>query len=311
MKIKAMHKQIFTWVFAAILVVGISGVGAQSLQDHQQQEMVDEISALYIDEYVDTSFENLSKAYWAIGKFDMSNDVAVDNFLLINECETYLRFFQRDFEWKQVRDDARKSILRDMAGFPRKFQAVLPVRLGRYDFDNHYFELADDSKITNMTRIDLMTNSFVNHVCGADGEIQGYPRNILLVLTYPFALERVKVTPDIARLYIDETQRIMDGLPLHERHRYQRIAYLRLKVTLNRFVSETRLDVSYLRAVVHATLDDWELYADAALQKPLYINDLQRANFDKNQAHQKMIQRKIDSLDRSEDPLEYQLPDLQ
>ena len=85
------------------------------------------------DQYLPTTLENLAKLYWAVGKFTVDDDVAVDNYLRITECPIVLQYFHNDFEWQKIREATRQNLLSHMAGFPRHFEIVEEISLGDYD----------------------------------------------------------------------------------------------------------------------------------------------------------------------------------
>lgn len=257
------------------------------------------------DEYLPTSFENLSQLYWAVGMHDLQDDLAIDNYLMINECEMYLRYYHSDFEWERIQDAARESITANMANFPRKFEAILPIQFDRYDMEREVFELKEDSVINSMVRVELLTNS-IGSVCDKRGEIQGYPRNIILVLNRPFSLSEVPVRRDIAELYLREARQRFDRLPLNIQQRaYERTAFLRLKVTMQRFHDVVSSRSGYLRAVIYGQVDGWEVYADEHKERPLYMRDASEGS-----ARQRYTQQLLERIEQARQRGQQRHPEL-
>jgi hypothetical protein len=220
------------------------------------------------DEYVDPDFENLSHAYWAIGKFLETNNKAVDNFLLINECDLYQKYYYNEFEWAKLRDAARLHIRRNLATFPTTFEILVPIHLGQYDTSKEQFEIMPDSQMSATRRIDALVNSASGGICGITGEIDGYPRNIIVVLSRPFALLNLPVKREIANDFIDNA--FEDHNPNQVNKLRMRTAYLRLKIRLSQYKETVYMQQGGLRAVVMATLEGVEVYGDKKRTKLLY-----------------------------------------
>lgn len=225
------------------------------------------------DGYVKPTVPNLSKLYWTIGKMDINNDVHIDNYLRINECELYLRFYHNDFEWEQIRDATRVHIQDSLATFPTTFEITNAISVGRYNEDDQTFDVAADSQISGLRRLDFTMNRIVDKGnCGNPGFIEGYPANMVIIMNRPLTLDKIPVKPQLAKLYIEESKRQFESLPpKYQIKIYERLAYLRLKIRVLQY-KETAASISGdLRAVVFGRLEGYEIYADSELLKPLYI----------------------------------------
>lgn len=228
------------------------------------------------DDYVNPDYNNLSKLMWAMGALSLSDNQAIDNYLLINECELYTRFYHNDLEWEKIREAARQYISSHMSTFPTKFEVIVPIYLGRYDTEKNVFEIKDDSRMINMRRLDLGLN-YRNEVCsGISGEIKGYSRNIILTLGRPFSLTRIPVSREIAELYIEEARAEYENMPAKlQMQYYERLAYLRAKIRISSFKEMIAGRQGEPQAVVFGHLDGIEIYADPEKQKLLYREDKQ------------------------------------
>jgi hypothetical protein len=225
------------------------------------------------DDYVITSYDNLAKLYWALGMLKPDDQRAIDNFLLITECDLYQRFYHNDFEWIKIREATLNKIKKETPQYPMKFEIIIPIEFGRYDVDKQEFEVTPKTKIIDMRKLDFSHNPIIRPVCGVPGEIYGYPHNIIVALNRAFTLERVPVDPEIAELYIDETRDMNSLLPVNvQMPSYRRQAFLRLKVHITKY-KETVYSISGdLRAVLFASIDGVEVYADSHKMKPMYMS---------------------------------------
>ena len=224
------------------------------------------------DEYIEPSFQNLSKMYWAIGKLDIKDDDAIDNYLLINECDLYLQYYNNDFAWQNIREVTRDHILKSMGQISTKFELLAPIILGRYDVENEEFGVERDSQLMAVRNIDFNSDDYgYNFTCTEAGEIKDYPLNLIVILNRPLTLEKVPVKKELAELYLNETQIPYDSLSKQERiSKYKRTAYIRLKIRITQYKGTTVGPSGSLKAVVFGNLEGYEVYADSAKLKPLY-----------------------------------------
>lgn len=235
------------------------------------------------EEYHLTTFRNLSQLYWKIGMHSINDNMAIDNYMRINECPIYLDYYQNEFEWRRIRDAARKSIKQKIENdeFPQRFEIIRPIYLGKYNYEDEYFELKNSSKMNNITRVEVVTNT-VQEICGRKREIEGYPVNIILILSPPLELTKLPVERELAKLYLDRVLRDYEALPDNVKKRYKDIrpAYLRLKVKILQYKETihvgTRTDpAGNERAVVFGHLEGFEVYADEELEMPLFYKKVE------------------------------------
>ena len=62
------------------------------------------------DGYHDTSVENLSKLYWALGMLDEKNDMSVEQYLFINECDMFNKFSSDPEQWASLKEATRRML---------------------------------------------------------------------------------------------------------------------------------------------------------------------------------------------------------
>lgn len=257
------------------------GSGKKSKRPHAPNEVDDFSSGAPIDivemkysesdEYIDPNRQNMSKLMWQMGILDLSDNVAIDNYLLINECELYLRFYNNDIEWEKIREATREHLNNNMMKFSTKFEILVPISLNRYNPEKQYFELEEESKMINVRRLDINMNNR-RQACNEKGkEIRGYPRNIILTLNRPFSFTRVPVSKALAELYIEEARIQYENVPLKlQNEYYERMAFLRAKVNITSFKEAIQGRHGEMQAVVIGQLDGVEIYADVEKQKLMY-----------------------------------------
>lgn len=229
------------------------------------------------DEFIDPNMQNLSKLMWRLGVLDLSDNTAVDNYMMINECELYERYYKNDIEWEKVRAAARQSLNDSIVTFPTKFEIVVPIALGRYNTERQYFEIQSVSKMTNVRRLDInMGNN--TQVCreGAGNSIRGYPRNIILMLNRPFSFTRLPVGRQLAQMYIEDANNNQISLQTIKQANvfYDRPAFMRAKVTIVSLKEMVQgVQSGGPVAILIGQLEGVEIYADVSMQKLLYRED--------------------------------------
>jgi hypothetical protein len=223
------------------------------------------------DIYLKTTVQNLSKLYWALGMMDIKDDELIEQYLFINECETYSKYLHNDFEWTKIKQATRKMLGKNMAVFPTRYEIMQPISVGRYDQEKQQFELLPNSVMNNVKRLDVSPNLGVP-ICRTNDDIKNYPRNLILVLLRPFTLKTIPVSPELAELYISSTQLEYVNVPSSiSIYSYKREAFLRLKVRFVQYLETIDYRGTW-RAVVVGSLEGYEIFADREKTKLLYAN---------------------------------------
>ena len=215
------------------------------------------------DGYVVPTLKNLSKLYWALAMFDLSDNQAVDGYLMINQCDIYKKFFRSDFELESLREATRQSIQGNMTKFPMKFEIMIPVGLDRYNIGTEKFALDPRSQFLGARRLEIAVNSRFGNICGIL-DIPKYPRNFILSLSRPLTVTDIPVDPEVAQVFIEQQD---NEAPTHVFRsvisKYSRVAYLRVTVSMNQFKGYSKPDnITPSMAEIFGTIDGFEMYGD-------------------------------------------------
>ena len=230
----------------------------------------------HVGKYIKPTVENLSKLYWNKDALDLKNDTAIDNFLLINECPIYERFYSDDFEWLRVRKAARKMIAEKKDSFSSKFKMVVPIDLGRYDMTRKGFPLINNTKFLDLRRVDIGGNSSSADICGNERAIEGYPRNMILILSKPFNYDFVKLDEHIAQAYIVNQKYEPVERPRELRSKqFNRLAFARIRMSFHKYQGQTKGSDGQKRAIMFGKLEGIDIFEDANEKRLLTSIDLE------------------------------------
>lgn len=241
-----------------------------------------ERQAVKVDEakpYVKANHQNFSRLYWALGKFEIQDDQAIDEFIKINDCGFFEQYYFDDFEWDRVREATRNYIKTNLAEFPTRFEIIRPIELGTYDVEGQYFDILPDFKADEVKQISFYTYQDRLAPC-VDYELyKRYPFELILSLTRPFTFTEVPVETELAKLYLEDLERQFENLNFKTKEqRYKRVVYMNIKAQMVRYKTTKYASAADggAKAVVFGRIDAIEIYSDPALTRPLYFEEMSK-----------------------------------
>lgn len=243
------------------------------------------------DSFVEPSYQNLARLYWNLGILDINDAEIVDNYLMITDCDLYHNYKKNDLEWRDIRDMARASIRRNHKSWSTSFRVTIPLYLRDYHPDEEYFDV--DMALSAVNAARRIETYFYRELstCRKSGEINGYPRNLVLFLNRPFSLPEVPVEKELARLFLDEVNTVNKkaneaAIKNKINPENLRLAYLEIFFKVHSFkeVINTRIG---LQAVVFTQLDHMRVYADLNREKLLY----ERSMYEESKRHRRKRDR--------------------
>lgn len=153
-------------------------------------------------EYAQFTRATLSQLYWRYNHLDINNDRNIDNFMLLNRCDMYQKFFYDDFAWHEIRKKARTSIQKNKDQFPRYVEIAVPIRVGRYDVQKQRFPIMDMGAATDMIEIRALDSQDFECDKYVEGStISNYPHKAILVLNRALDTKYIKSPYEMAMLY--------------------------------------------------------------------------------------------------------------
>ena len=231
-------------------------------------------------DYSASNMENFSKLYWGMNMLDINNDVHIDNYMLINECDIYTDYFHHEFEWRSVRESARQYIMDNVGQFPVHFEFMQPLKLGEYDFEAGSFAVLKDYQILDMRRFEVVAPpAELRSICGRKRSLEGYPKALVLDFNRPLRLTDVAVEEGLASRFITGNlggiRQMGERFQTRERVHNARDAYIVYKAKIVGF-KDVDLGGKYDRAQFIAIVDGYEIYADQYRRVLLSAQDFRR-----------------------------------
>ncbi|MCB1531278.1 MAG: DUF4852 domain-containing protein [Alphaproteobacteria bacterium] len=261
------------WILASLVCGAVSFGTAQAKVQDQPETVLYEFPTL----------KNLARLYWALSRLSTDDVAAVDNYMLINECDIYTNYYNHEFEWNKIRESAVKYLEEHKGNFVVRFQFMQPLRLGEYDIEKHSFELFDEYKIKATRRFEVKSSEMHSKVCGFQGVIDNYPRGLVLELSRPFELKEIPLDERTANKFISDKLKNVKKYPNRKQRKEDvfaaRDAYLVMKVKIFSSHEEPYIQTRVggpILAQVLGVLEGVEIYADRDRQTLLYVEDFRR-----------------------------------
>jgi hypothetical protein len=230
----------------------------------------------FAGKYHPSTLEYLSKMYWRLGTFDMEDSEAVANYVKITECKLFTEYVNDDMEWKQIVETMRQHIEKTRSTYPLNFQFVLQLRLGRYDPEQGGFPIVDRTGFNNAKRIEVDSIDKQQSICYDNHPIKDYPTQLIILLTQPFSLDFLKLDEHVAQAYILRKKSEYSSMADRERvSRYERDAYLRLRVTFSQYHGNVPKAGGQPMAILQGNIDGYEIFEDAKQKRMMLSVNLE------------------------------------
>jgi hypothetical protein len=223
------------------------------------------------EDFIKPTRLSLLQTMFRFGALDINNDVVVDDYARIAECDLYAAFHNDDFRWQKIRAGLRAKIRDDVVTYPTSYYVYGTVHLDRYDFDNKLFKLSNENRISGVNSFKL--GSSYDRSC--DATIKMLPHNYIAVLESQlnlpgFIMDEADANALLTRMNnVKNTDRLI-------------MARFNLRVV---FIDKapldfTKMDLWYTRdgwvgkvqdILMDSRLDSVEFYEDPDMTKRIYV----------------------------------------
>ncbi len=235
--------------------------------------------------YDEPNVKNMAHLFWSLGLYKVTNDWAVDEYMRINECALYKKFFGDEFEWVKVRDATKDFIVKNRLEFPTRFSIIIPLKLHDYNDERGVFNIQSRYKIRSVRRFQVTATDYQRAPCSSAYPTKaGYPRILHLEFSRPFNLTGVPMPKNEAIKYVKRINAAYDkvyaGRSKTERSRYNfRNIYLVINVKIFTHGRKGFAPSFYVPTLqVMGILESYEIYEDKAQTKLIYRNSFISSN---------------------------------
>jgi hypothetical protein len=108
------------------------------------------------DEYHQINQQLIIQTLLRFGALDINNDVIIDDYAKIVECDLFSVFREDDFKWNKIREGLRSKIRNEAVTYPSTYTVRGYVKLDRYDFDTKMFRINSNSPILGINAFRLL-----------------------------------------------------------------------------------------------------------------------------------------------------------
>ncbi len=221
-------------------------------------------------QYIQPTWPDLARTLIRLNAMDIKDQLVLDEFGIVTECDLYDTFYHDDFKWNKVRIAMRKSIRQNIAAYPTRYRHDIEMQLDRYDFSTRTFMFREKSKVHNDNVIQLYTVPL--GTCHME-DIQNIPLNFVAVLHPPLFLEGIPLPEADAKNLVMRMERDKN---------FDRIIYAsyNLKIVYIEPLRKKRLEQGVFRyrqedqkftvIKVDATIESIDFYEDPKYKRLIY-----------------------------------------
>lgn len=113
-------------------------------------------STALADEYIAPTETSLIQTLLRFGALDINNDVIIDDYAKIVECDLFSVFRDDDFKWNKIRAGLRNKIRNESVTYPSNYIVKGYISLDRYDFETKTFRINTAAPILGVNAFRLM-----------------------------------------------------------------------------------------------------------------------------------------------------------
>lgn len=223
--------------------------------------------------YIKPNWPDLLRTLVRLKGIDLQDQLLLDEYVIIEECDLYKAFYSDDFKWNKVRVALSEDATENASKYPIAYRFDTRLQLDRYDFQDKIYRFSSKATLDNIN-----TAVFYEVTGPACGKAD------------------IKYLPRIFRVVFDSSVNIL-GLPLlpndaekllktmESDNNSSRIVYTRFKFhvvyiepLLKSLQSKNSSDIVYTQATkserremrLDAILDAIDFYEDEAMTKLIY-----------------------------------------
>lgn len=243
------------YLFVLFFLISLSVSSLRAMDETDKQIMT--------LKYVPATMENLSRLLWRYNYYDVSDDTLLDEYARVIMCDIHEQYYKDEFSWVPIRNGLRHDIQYYSSTYPDRFEIIATVPIDRYDIQRSALKIRDESQLTN-------AGSIIFPLDGSERcptwrkERYNYPHNIKFSADNQFSLTHIPVSPDQARL-------ILDQLPFYKASSSKRtkMVTVRFRIKVNG-VKNVKKTTSFAQIILRGQLDEIAFFVDRTMTKKIW-----------------------------------------
>jgi hypothetical protein len=205
--------------------------------------------------YINPTFSELTQTTLLLGGMDVASPGVLDDYIQMMYCQVYKDNHLNDFAWHEIEKQILSRINNKKEYYRSLFQLSGFIRLGQYDFSTRQFPLVQEENLKNIGYMPLLMSSDPKQFCGKTVEASVFAREVSLVLSEPFNMTGLKVTPEEAQKLVS---RFKNG---------ERKLYIRFRFRVQAISNVAKVGTHYFKTDLNGEMLSVDLFYDKDLTK--------------------------------------------
>ena len=135
----------------------------------------------------------------------------INDYAQLMFCELYNKEYNNDFKWNRITRQLVEKIRQEKSIFPKYYEFIGPVQLGRYDFDHEYFPLTAETAINKASVMQIYETEPQFVQCLRHRLNRMFPLDYYIQLSSPLNIQKIHMSPGKAELLIQNIEESGDN----------------------------------------------------------------------------------------------------
>jgi hypothetical protein len=220
--------------------------------------------------YVNPTFAELTQTTILLGGMDVNSPGVLDEYIKLMYCQLYKDNYSNDFAWHEIQKQILSRINSKKEYYRSLFQLGGVIILGQYDFKNKQFPLEKYTAFQNVGYMGLFSVSDFKPYCQMFDDTKNviptgesvFSKQINIVLSEPFNMTGLKVTPEQAQKILDMFTKLRTT---------DRKLYIRFRFRVQSVANASKQGNFYVKTDLSGEIVSIDLFYDKEMTK-WYMN---------------------------------------
>lgn len=155
-----------------------------------------------VEGYARPDYRDMMQTIVVLGGFDITDPQVADEYARLLECDSYRKHYTDDFSWDAIRRQVTDRVREKKENYRVHYEYSGIVKLDRYDFVKQMFPLTEDTRFSNVGRMEVISAAVAwPYLCRSKKEDKKdpyFPIQIGLTLNMPLDLKGLAMPPERA-----------------------------------------------------------------------------------------------------------------